>query len=43
MLRLDSRMLELLCRLLCGGQRLLGTFSKSIKSHEALIPPPGGG
>jgi hypothetical protein len=36
-------MLELLRRLLCGGQRLLGTFGKSIKSHAALIPPPGDG
>ena len=33
MLRLDGRMLELLRRLLCGGQRLLGTFGESIKSH----------
>ena len=36
MLGLDSRMLQLLCRLLCGGQRLLGTFSKSIKSHGSV-------
>ena len=43
MLGLDGRMLQLLRRLLRGGQRLLGAFGESIQSHGRLIPPPGGG
>jgi hypothetical protein len=29
-------MLQLLCRLLSGGQRFLGTFGESVKSHGIL-------
>jgi len=43
MVRLDSRMLQLLRRLLSGGQRLLGTLGESIQSHAGLIPPHRGG
>ena len=39
MLGLDSRMLQLLRRLLSGGQRLLGTFGESVESHGSLVPP----
>ena len=43
MLWLHSGVLQLLRRLLRGGQRLLRALGEPIQSHEVVIPPRGGG